>query len=258
MAKNIYHNIPGYSKYEITKDGILRNKKTAVVISRQEPNENMPYYYYSLTADKSNKITTVPLHKLLALAFIKLPEGYDYEDVIDSYKNRALVVDHIDRNKLNNSLDNLRWVSCLENSANVGDKKQGAPKGNKNGKGHGYNPDSKKRYRYFYKGKGPYKLREMAKLLNCSHAKITESFRQNIGLVKSGELTRREVPLKKDIITRPRTLGNNTRYSYIYGGVSYSLGEIADIFGVSKNLVCMWFNLDYGPAKDGIIIRVRN
>ena len=42
----------------------------------------------------------------MALSFIPNPDGKAF-------------IDHIDRNKLNNSLDNLRWVSSIENNRNA-------------------------------------------------------------------------------------------------------------------------------------------
>ena len=51
------------------------------------------------------------LHRILAKAFLDL-----------DYDNKALVVDHIDKNKLNNSLHNLRVISQQENSFNSNSK----------------------------------------------------------------------------------------------------------------------------------------
>lgn len=45
------------------------------------------------------------LHRLLATQFIPNPDGKQY-------------IDHIDRNRANNDLSNLRWCSCSENQIN--------------------------------------------------------------------------------------------------------------------------------------------
>ena len=54
------------------------------------------YLYVTLTKNKSRK--SVPLHRLLAIHFIK---NDDYNKVVN----------HKDNNKLNNNLDNLEWVN---------------------------------------------------------------------------------------------------------------------------------------------------
>ena len=97
---DIYENITENSKYEINKLGKIR---------RQYINGNITYPkcylgkngYYSVSIH--NKHYTV--HRLLGLQFIPNP-------------NNLPMIDHIDRNRLNNSLDNLRWVSCSENNKN--------------------------------------------------------------------------------------------------------------------------------------------
>ena len=45
------------------------------------------------------------IHRLVALHFIENPNGYPE-------------VDHIDRNKENNNVENLRWVTHSENNKN--------------------------------------------------------------------------------------------------------------------------------------------
>ena len=62
------------------------------------------YKMVSLTT--SNKGKSFTLHKLLAIQFLENPNKYP-------------IIDHIDRNKLNNSLENLRWTTYSENNSNV-------------------------------------------------------------------------------------------------------------------------------------------
>ncbi len=58
--------------------------------------------YRQIQIDKKMK----SLHRLLAESFIRNPENKPY-------------VDHIDRNKLNNDLINLRWATSSENRCNA-------------------------------------------------------------------------------------------------------------------------------------------
>lgn len=58
-------------------------------------------YYYVTLNDKNNKQIKVPIHKIIALAFIN---NKPYE-----------VINHIDGNKLNNSINNLEFVTQKDN-----------------------------------------------------------------------------------------------------------------------------------------------
>ena len=61
--------------------------------------------YNLVSLSKPGKITTRTVHSLVASAFLtKLDE--------------SLEIDHIDRNKRNNRIDNLRYVTKVENQAN--------------------------------------------------------------------------------------------------------------------------------------------
>jgi hypothetical protein len=61
--------------------------------------------YLSLTLCKDNIKTSRLIHQLIAETFLgPRPKGY--------------VVDHIDRDKLNNKVENLRWVTYSENNRN--------------------------------------------------------------------------------------------------------------------------------------------
>jgi len=63
------------------------------------------YYYVELC--KEGKRQTCSIHRLLGLAFISNPLNLP-------------MIDHIDRNRTNNNLSNLRWVSAAENQQNRG------------------------------------------------------------------------------------------------------------------------------------------
>ena len=74
------------------------------------------YLRLSLYVDKVKK--TRDLHRVLGLAFIPNPKNY-------------AMLDHIDTNKKNNDLSNLRWITCSGNNRKkvVYNKKSGLPTG---------------------------------------------------------------------------------------------------------------------------------
>jgi len=63
------------------------------------------YNMIEIVKDKTPKQTSI--HRLLAIQYLPNP-------------NNLPMVDHIDRNKLNNCLDNLRWASSRTNNLNMG------------------------------------------------------------------------------------------------------------------------------------------
>jgi hypothetical protein len=66
------------------------------------------YHQYVLCNTKVHK--TLTTHRLLAIQFIPNPNNLPF-------------VDHIDNNRLNNCLENLRWVSLQQNQLNRKDTK---------------------------------------------------------------------------------------------------------------------------------------
>ena len=99
-----YKEIKGWSNYFINREGVVKRKwktREPTALSKHLGNKG----YYKLTLTHNNKSKNLLLHRLLAIAFIPNPDN-------------KLCVDHIDRNRTNNELSNLRWVTYRENNIN--------------------------------------------------------------------------------------------------------------------------------------------
>jgi hypothetical protein len=99
MKNIIINNIS--TSYFITEDGKCYNSNTGKFLKGQENYKNH-YLSYNLTLPDGSK-KRMYAHRLVALAYI--PNN-------DPNKNQ---VNHIDGNKLNNCVDNLEWVTNIEN-----------------------------------------------------------------------------------------------------------------------------------------------
>ena len=94
--------IQGYENYLIYPDGRVWSKKSDRYL-KQHFYKNHEYLYVALC--ENNKIKKFKIHRLLALHYIPNPENKP-------------CVDHIDRNRQNNEISNLRWVTISENGQN--------------------------------------------------------------------------------------------------------------------------------------------
>ena len=100
----MFFKIVDFENYEINKLGIVRNIKTQRVLK-----QNIDIHgYLVIRLQQNKKQKGLKKHRLLAIQFIPNPEN-------------KRCIDHIDRNKLNNSLENLRWCSHSENNSNRGE-----------------------------------------------------------------------------------------------------------------------------------------
>jgi len=107
--------INGFENYEIDREGNVWNKKYKRFLKPQLDKDG----YLGLILSKDGKPKYLRVHRLIALQFIENPDNLP-------------LVDHIDRDKSNNDLDNLRWVTKSQNNRN------------KDCKGYHWNKKSKK------------------------------------------------------------------------------------------------------------------
>ena len=111
---NDFKILEEFPNYEIYKNGDIFNTKTNFKLCGTI--ENNGYRRFSLS-NKDGKRKNMRHHRLLAQTFLENPNNYKQ-------------VDHIDNNKLNNNLENLRFCSQSLNSTNrehYSHKKNGAP-----------------------------------------------------------------------------------------------------------------------------------
>ena len=97
--------IEGFPNYLIYPDGTVYNQKYDRFLKASLGNHG----YLCLNLRKNNKTYLKSIHRLVGQAFIPNPNGKPQ-------------IDHIDRDKSNNNVENLRWATDSENQQNTGVK----------------------------------------------------------------------------------------------------------------------------------------
>lgn len=96
-----YKFIPGYEGlYSINECGDVYSHTKYKIL---RPCTHNGYLLVNLHKNKKGK--TLPIHRLVAFAYLPKPEG-------------NVEIDHIDTNRKNNHVSNLRWVTRLQNCHN--------------------------------------------------------------------------------------------------------------------------------------------
>lgn len=122
--EEVWKDIIGYEEYyQVSNRGNVRSKdrwydapylKNKQIIFRKgvsiKPRPNK-YGYLTVCLKKNSKGKTIPIHKLVAAAFI--------ENVL-----RKTCIDHVNGNRTDNRVENLRWVTIKENQNNPITKKR--------------------------------------------------------------------------------------------------------------------------------------
>ena len=96
-----YKVIEGFENYSVSDHGNVKNNKTEKVLKQKYRRDG--YMDICLVKDKNK--SSHSMQRLVAKAFIPNP-------------NAKPCVDHIDNNRHNNHIDNLRWVTKSENQHN--------------------------------------------------------------------------------------------------------------------------------------------
>ena len=102
--QEIFKNLDflGFPNYVVSNLGYVQNIKTLRILKMKEEKNG----YLSLNLSYNNTVKKFKIHKLVALAFIPIPQ---------ELKNCNLQINHIDENKLNNYVTNLEWVTSSIN-----------------------------------------------------------------------------------------------------------------------------------------------
>jgi hypothetical protein len=96
-------SIPGYEGlYSAEEDGRIYSHIKDKYFSPDISNNG----YYRVTLSKDDSKIRYSVHRLIALTYIENPDNKP-------------IIDHIDRIKTNNSVNNLRWATIQENCANT-------------------------------------------------------------------------------------------------------------------------------------------
>ena len=96
-----WRSISGYVNYQVSNIGRVRNATTEKIL---KPFLNKGGYY-EISLRKESVKKECRIHRLVAQEFIDNPDNKQF-------------VDHINHNKTDNTIFNLRWVSKSENSMN--------------------------------------------------------------------------------------------------------------------------------------------
>ena len=100
------YDVVGYEGlYKINKNGDIWSCRYKMFMSATLTGRDENNLYYRLGLVKDGKSNRYYIHQLLGKNFLENPNNYRE-------------IDHIDGNKTNNSLENLRWCSASTNQSN--------------------------------------------------------------------------------------------------------------------------------------------
>lgn len=100
LPNEVWKEIKEYPNYQVSNLGRIKSTTSKVPIIRKIELNRGGYQHVKLRKNNQNKLLRV--HRLVAQMFIPNPKHYD-------------CIDHIDEDKQNNNVANLRWCSSQQN-----------------------------------------------------------------------------------------------------------------------------------------------
>ena len=101
--EELFKSIDGYDNYSISNFGNVKNNKTNRILKHSNHRQG----YKEIHLCKNGNVKSFKVHRLVGMAFLENPD------------NKPMI-DHIDENKSNNNVKNLRWATNQDNQFNLG------------------------------------------------------------------------------------------------------------------------------------------
>ena len=92
-----------WERYEVSNKGRVRNKKTGRILKPYRSGKKGNKYYLKVRLCYHGQQKQAYVHRLVAEVYIPNPNNYE-------------TVDHINHDKHDNRVENLRWLTAEENS----------------------------------------------------------------------------------------------------------------------------------------------